>query len=384
MCGTVPESRPYPSPIIRATMKLRLIPFLRVLCLFAAVSSLLRADSDDAVPTSAPRTLVLAGRQDAFRTYVTTGEGAAAFNKLRADFDRDYLALPLPPEPLTYGDPSPSKRTSEIADRWRDVQDLCGLVAGVAEAATLCWIVTGEEKYLNKAREFLIGTSRWHLAPDWKNGPVVGATDIRYNDEGHFRLWRKLPLVYDQLRDQLSPTERTLVLDHFHERGHRSVEWIKEEGNISNVTRNSIRGELSSHPIRFMPMTGLAALALWDDLPEARDWWTFAYQFYRDRFTPWGGDDGGWAEGVAYWRGTIEPPFSRTRCSRWEIPSPTPPRFGRTPVTSRSTMSNRTLPHSSVTWRTQENSTWNRPVPSTCCISPAFIRTVFFERTLSC
>src|SRR5688572_24035633 len=110
------------------------VQFLRLLCLFVAISSLLRADSDNAVPSSAPRTLVLAGRQDAFRTYVTTGEGAAAFSKLRADFDRDYLALPLPSEPFTYGDPSPGKRTSEIADKWRDVQDLCGLVSGVAEA----------------------------------------------------------------------------------------------------------------------------------------------------------------------------------------------------------------------------------------------------------
>lgn len=261
------------------------------------------------VPAHAPRTAILAGQHDAFRAYVTTGEGAAAFAKLKADFDRDYLALPLPPEPLTYGDPSPSKRTSAIADKWRDVQDLCGLVSAVAEAATLCWIVTGEEQYLAKAKDYLLGTSRWHLAPDWRQGPVPGATDIAYNDEGHFRLWRKLPLVYDQIRGHLTPDEKKLVLDHFRERGRRSAAWIEHEGNISAVTRNSIAGRLSSHPIRFMPMTGLAALALWDDLPEAREWWKFAYTFYRDRFTPWGGDDGGWAEGVAYWRGTIEHAF---------------------------------------------------------------------------
>lgn len=286
------------------------IGFLRVLCPFAAISvSVPAAEPVNHVPNTAPRTSILAGNHADFRSYAISGEGAAAFAKLRADFDHHYLALPFPDEPRTYGDPSPSKRTSEIADKWRDVQDLCGLVSGIAEAATLCWLVTGEAQYLAKAKDFLLSACRWHLAPDWKSGEVPGATDILYNDEGHFRLWRKLPLVFDQLRDQLTPEEKKIVLDHFRTRGQRSFEWIQREGNISNVARNSITADLSSHPIRFMPMTGLTGLALWDDLPEAREWWAFAYRFYRDQFTPWGGDDGGWAEGVAYWRGTIEHAF---------------------------------------------------------------------------
>ncbi len=281
---------------------------LRLSFLFAAFAVLGLADGRH-VPASGPRTSVLAGRADAFRAYVTNGEGATAFAKVKADFDANYLNLPLPAEPVTYGDPSPSRRTSEVADRWRDVQDLTGLVAGVAEAATYCWLVTGEEKYLAKAKEFLVGSSRWHLSPDWRQGPVVGATCITYNDEGHFRLWRKLPLVYDQLREHLTPDEKRIVLAHFRERGRLSVEWIERHGNISKIVRNSIAADLSSHPVRFMPMTGLSALALWDDLPEAGEWWDYAYRFYRDQFTPWGGDDGGWAEGVAYWRGTIEHAF---------------------------------------------------------------------------
>ncbi len=280
----------------------------RLTVLFAAIAALAFAETRH-VPAQAPRTGVLAGRAEAFRAYVTAGEGAAAFARVKADLDARYLALPFPAEPVTYGDPSPSRRTSEVADKWRDVQDLAGLVAGVAEAATYAWLVTGEEKYLAKAKEFLLGASRWHLRPDWRAGPVVGATCITYNDEGHFRLWRKLPLVYDQLRDQLTSAEKEIVLAHFRARGVLSAGWIERQGNISKIVRNSIEADLSSHPVRFMPMTGLAALALWDDLPEARDWWAFAYRFYRDQFTPWGGDDGGWAEGVAYWRGTIEHAF---------------------------------------------------------------------------
>lgn len=258
------------------------------------------------VPARAPRTLVPAGRREEFRAYCTTGPGRESFARIKADLDRTYLDWPFPDEPVTYGDPEPRRRTSAMADLWRAQQDTCGQIAGIAEAATLCWLVTGEERYLAKAKDFLLRACRWRFAPDWRSGPVPGAADIYYNDEAHFRLWRKLPLVYDQLRGELAPAERTAVLAHFRERGTRSVRWIEEKGNISAITRNSIQADLSSHAVRFMPMTGLTALALWDDLPEAREWWAYAYRFYRDQFSPWGGDDGGWAEGPAYWRGTFE------------------------------------------------------------------------------
>lgn len=263
------------------------------------------ADPAAVVPATGPRTLVLAGQQDAFRAYCTTGPGAAAFARIRADLDARFLATPFPAEPITYGNPEPRQRTSDMADLWRAQQDTCGLVGGLAEAATLCWIVTGEEKYLAKAREFLLAACTWSFAPDWRRGPVPGASDIYYNDEAHFRLWRKLPQVYDQLRDHLTPAERATVLAHFRERGNRSVRWLRESG-IEKVVRNSLAGNAPSHPIRFMAMTGLSALALWDDLPDTRDWWRLAYAFYRDQFSPWGGDDGGWAEGPPYWRGTFE------------------------------------------------------------------------------
>ncbi|WP_438481912.1 heparinase II/III domain-containing protein [Oleiharenicola lentus] len=286
--------------------RLFLLIFFFPLSLGFSLNASAAQNAASVVPSAAPRTNIIHGRADAFRAYVRTGEGAKAFAKLKADLDKKYLTMPFPAEPVTYGDPAPSKRTSDMADKWRSVQDICGILSAVAEASALSWIVTGEDKYLAKAKEILLETSKWHFAPDWKSGPVIGATDIYYNDEAHFRLWRKLPLVYDQIRDQLTPAEKKIILDHFRERGRRSFAWIEHEGNISKITRNSIEADLSSHPVRFMPMTGLTALALWDDLPEARQWWDYAYKFYRDQFSPWGGDEGGWAEGNAYWRGTFE------------------------------------------------------------------------------
>jgi hypothetical protein len=273
---------------------------------FGPAAATLHADAGQHVPSKAPRTLVQAGREEAFRAYVTTGAGRETFARIKADFDAHYLDAPFPAEPLTYGDPEPRLRDSAKADLWRDAQDITGMIGGVAEAATLIWTVTGEDRYFAKAREFLLGSIEWSLdASGWAAGPGPGATDIYYNDEAHFRLWRKLPQVYDRLRDRLSAEDRARIVAHFRERGDRSFAWTRGS-RLHQVQRNSAAARPPSHPVRFVAMTGLAGLALWDDLPQARQWWQFAYEFYKTQFPPWGGDDGGWAEGTAYWRGTME------------------------------------------------------------------------------
>ena len=76
---------------------------IRALGLFAALLACGRAAEDFAalVPAAAPRTNVIAGRAGAFRAYCTTGEGARAFQKIKADFNREHLKFPFPPGPKT-------------------------------------------------------------------------------------------------------------------------------------------------------------------------------------------------------------------------------------------------------------------------------------------
>jgi hypothetical protein len=255
---------------------------------------ILAADSNP-LDVRPPRTFVTPQNLASFRAFCLEGGGRTLFNALRNEFATNGLSATFPPEPEDFGDPDPLKRTSEKVDRWREAQAVCNFVAGVAEAGVLFWKVTGETQYLAKARAFLLAASRWD---------PVGTTGIQYNDEAHFRLWRKLPFVYDQLREQLTDHERAAVLESFRRRGASSFTLISTE--IAGVKRNSIENEVASHGVRFVSMTGLAGLALYDDMPEARPWLACALRFYRDQFTPWGGEDGGWGEGTAYWRGNIE------------------------------------------------------------------------------
>jgi hypothetical protein len=247
------------------------------------------------VPEAGPRTFVLKGDRAAFREYCLSGPGKDFYTQLKTEFDAKWLNATPPAEPEEYGDPDPKKRQGDKVDKWRGAQKVCNQLAGAAEAATVIWLVTDEPAYLTKAKQFLLAGCRWSNE---------GATRIAYNDEAHFRLWRKLPFVYDQIRDQLTPEEKKEVLDSFRKRGTDSFALIKDK--TKDAKRNSIEEDAASHPIRFISMTGLSGLALYDDLPEAKEWLSYAEGFYKNQFPPWGGDDGGWGEGNAYWRGNLE------------------------------------------------------------------------------
>ncbi|WOO41216.1 heparinase II/III domain-containing protein [Rubellicoccus peritrichatus] len=255
-----------------------------------------RPESLPDIPDTPPRTWILKDQQNAFRDYCTIGEGKAFFQNIKKGFDEKYLETPFPEEPESFGDSDPRKRTSAKTDAWRKAQDTSNLVAGIASTATIIWRVTGEEVYLKKSRDFLLKVTDWD--PE-------GTTGIEYNDETNFRLLRLLPEVYDQIREEFTEAERQKIVTMFQVRGSLSFQHILDK-RTGLLVRNSLLIEPSSHPVRFMPMMGLMGLALWDDIPEAKDWFAFAYRFYQDQFPPWGGDDGGWAEGMAYWRGVIE------------------------------------------------------------------------------
>jgi hypothetical protein len=262
-----------------------------------AVASLLllarpgRAD----VPAAGPRAFITNENRERFRDYCLHGAGSNQFHLLRQDFDKKIADRKFPSEPENFGDPDPATRDSDKADQWREAQAACNFGAGAAEAATIFWIVTGETSYLNKAKEFLMAACRWDPG---------GTTGVRYNDEANFRLWRKLPFVYDQLRTQLNASERTTVLASFQKRGTDTFATVRSE--TKEVRPNSIESETASHGVRFVSMMGIAGLALYDDLPEAKEWFSYALNFYANQFTPWGGVEGGWGEGSAYWRGNIE------------------------------------------------------------------------------
>ncbi|MEX0359615.1 MAG: heparinase II/III family protein, partial [Allomuricauda sp.] len=55
-----------------------------------------------------------------------------------------------------------------------------------------------------------------------------------------------------------------------------------------------------NHTVRSLAFTGLAGLATLGEIPDADEWLDYVIKCYITSFPTWGGDDGGWSQGLAY------------------------------------------------------------------------------------
>ena len=79
---------------------------------------------------------------------------------------------------------------------------------------------------------------------------------------------------------------------------------VTERGN--QVLRTLRLQDFLSHPFnnhsgRAVAFLGDAGLAFLGDIPEAADWLDYALRSYLTSYPGWGGDEGGWAQGMSYW-----------------------------------------------------------------------------------
>ncbi len=177
-----------------------------------------------------------------------------------------------------------------VISLWRQLYTDCQEALYTVKHCAVAWRVTGEEQYLKAARTQLLSLAEWDLE---------GPTARSYNDEAAFRVTTALAWGYDWLNDILTPEEKGKVK---HALMHRARE-------LFDYVRNQIRIHiklLDSHGVRSLSMTLVpAALALLGEEEEAREWLDYTIEYFFTIFTPWGGEDGGWAEGPTYWQSGV-------------------------------------------------------------------------------
>lgn len=196
----------------------------------------------------------------------------------------NWLAAPLIAEPERY------PNDVRVIPLWRQMYTDCQEALYTVKHLAVAYRLNGERKYLDKAKAQLMALAGWDL-----NGP----TRRSYNDEAAFRVTTALAWGYDWLYEELTEEERAAVRFALLERG-RELYHLVHEG-ISIHTKL-----LDSHGVRSLSMTLVpAALALFGEAPEAEEWLNYTVEYFFTLFTPWGGDDGGWAEGPAYWQSGV-------------------------------------------------------------------------------
>jgi hypothetical protein len=175
------------------------------------------------------------------------------------------------------------KRTAPL---WRQIYIDCQECLYAVRHLAIAGRVLGDEAMLDRAKDWLLALAHWDPA---------GTTSRVYNDEAAFRIAGALAWGYDWLHDRLSDDERRIV------RAALVVRCRDLHMHIFQMARIHIF-PYDSHAIRFLSAALIpCAIALLHDEPEAQVWLDDTVEFLFSIYPPWGGADGGWAEGPHYW-----------------------------------------------------------------------------------
>lgn len=153
-------------------------------------------------------------------------------------------------------------------------------------AATLAFahMLTGEKKYGDAARNLLMAFCAWEPR---------GATGYEYNDEAAMPLLYLPARTYSWAHDCFSDTDRKKLVEVMTIRGADCFEHLRKG--------NHLWQPYNSHSNRAWHFLGETAIAFQGEIPEAEQWLDYAMTIFYTCYPVWGGEDGGWHEGTAYW-----------------------------------------------------------------------------------
>lgn len=156
---------------------------------------------------------------------------------------------------------------------------------------TLCqaWILSGDDNYRQRAMAIGNGVATWDPA---------GVTGSKTSDFADARCMLGMALVFDTFYDRLTPSERASL-----QRAIKTRAAGFYEGWINNQEARLLSGHVWQHILHYFFET---SLALYGHEPDASAWLSYAYELFLARAPILGGKDGGWTEGVSYFRMNME------------------------------------------------------------------------------
>lgn len=227
-----------------------------------------------------PRLWLNAEGAAALREKVLADPAYAGWDVFFAKSVRPWLERELIPEPERY----PGNK--RVADLWRRMYIDCQEMLYAIRHLSVAGVVLRDRTILDRAKQWLLHAASWD---------VEGTTSRDYNDEAAFRMAGAIAWGYDWLHGELSETERSLVKKSLLERTRQVAFHVIERSKIHQVP-------FDSHAVRSLSSVLVpAGIALIHEEAEAAEWLHYALEYYACLYSPWGGADGGWAEGPMYW-----------------------------------------------------------------------------------
>ena len=234
------------------------------------------------IPAEHPRIFIRPGQLPEFRKL--------AEGRLKQEADRmiavceKHLKNPLDTsEPPKY--PANVKSFSREWQKiwWGNRMRILKTLGGAAELG-YAWRITGDRRYGDAAKRILLECAKWDPR---------GSTSMCYNDEAGMPYLSRFSRTYSFVHDLLSEPEREFC---------RKVIRIRGEEAYRMLYPRHFYRPYNSHKNRLWHFLGEAGVVFYNEIPEAADWIDGAMNVYFCVYPVWGDDDGGWHEGIWYWR----------------------------------------------------------------------------------
>lgn len=230
------------------------------------------------VPQGRPRLFVRQEELDAFRA---RWRAAPELTTSMYETAESFLGGPLLPEP----DDLPPTTDPDYAPIYVKTFRATRPFTGSMHDCALAYLFSGDRRYGEEARRRLLHLMTWD--PN-------GSTCLFHNDETAMEFLSLVPRSFDWIHDLLTEAERSLVgqvmrirLGHLYKRLKTDYQFHARP--------------YDSHAGRSLGFLGEGALAFIHEFPEAREWLEYILRIFWAIYPAWGGPEGGWSEGPAYW-----------------------------------------------------------------------------------
>ena len=238
------------------------------------------------VPASHPRLFVRPQEVATLRARAKT-DLKPQYDRLIMSAER-LLRKPTPTDEPPLYPQGVVKKSEQWRKFWWGARDQTMRVLDPAAQLGFAYQISGERKYGEEAKRILLATATWD---------PHGASGYLYNDEAGMPYNYLFARTYSFVNDLLSDAERAEC---------RRVMTIRGREMYEHLCPRHFWQPFESHRNRAWPFLGEVAIAFRGEIPEADDWLWFAMNVFANVYPVWNDSDGGWHEGMAYWRSYLE------------------------------------------------------------------------------
>ncbi len=229
------------------------------------------------IPDSHPRLFIRPGQIDSLRGLLKSSKAHQNLYARIAEYADSLLLVPLNREP-------DYRKKGDDRSVWRNYYEQARKSGQVLDFLSFCYLMTGEEKYAERTRVWLLNFARWD---------IDGPSSLDHIDEVAMPILLNGARAYDWIYDYLNDEDRRIIAEMLAIRGEQVYKmWRDTDYHFKPYISHSVR------LINYMSQVGVV---LYGETPEAKKWLSYLIPIATTFYPPWGGRDGGYSEGPSYW-----------------------------------------------------------------------------------